>query len=48
MRGETMRRIETAYRLLDMHLNDALVEAYWCGVQAQWAGMMDILTIWGL
>lgn len=43
-----MTRIEQAYWAIDAGLEQALVEAYWCGVQAQWAGMMDVLTIWGM
>jgi hypothetical protein len=41
--------MELTYRILDMHLQDALVEVYWCGVLAPKFGLMDTLAvIWGL
>jgi hypothetical protein len=41
--------VELTYRILDMHLEDAIVGAYWAGVWATKAGLIDTLAvIWGM
>ena len=45
----TENAMETTYRVLDMHLQDAIVEAYWAGEWAVKFGLMDTLAIiWGI
>ena len=41
-------RMQQALRGIDDSLVQAQIDALWCGVWAVQAGLMDILTIWGL